>query len=227
MSNERDPKPTPQTGVTDELIEEEVHSHPLARLFGPVRRLYKWILGWAETRYAGTAMASLAWSEAVFFPVPADVLLMALCLGRPKRSFWWATVCSFWSIAGAMMAMMAGKYLVGHERVLAAMAAVHLGSEAERALALFHDYGFWAMGGAAFTPIPYKVFAWLAGFAEMHWATFLAASLIFRSLRFYSVAAVMYVFGPPAKRFIDRYFNLCTILFMILVIGVVLLLKVL
>lgn len=218
--------PTPtDSGVTDAIIEDEVRTHWSARLFRPVRRLYEWVLGWGETRYAGTAMAVLAWSEAVFFPVPADVLLMALCLGRPKRSFWWATQCTFWSILGAMMAMVAGKYLVGQERVLAAMAAVHLGAEAERALALFHDYGFLAVGAAAFTPIPYKVFAWLAGFAEMHWATFLAASAIFRSLRFYSVAGVMYIFGPPAKRFIDKYFNLCTILFMLLVIGVVVLVK--
>jgi len=218
-------EPNPETGVSDAMIEEEMRTHPVARVFGPVRRLYEWVLGWAETRHAGWAMAALAWSEAVFFPVPADVLLMTLCLGRPKRSFWWATVCSFWSIVGAMMAMLAGTYLVGQERVMAAMEAVHLGPEAGRALSLFHDYGFWAVGAAAFTPIPYKVFAWLAGFAEMHWATFLAASVIFRSLRFYSVAAVMYVFGPAAKRFIDRYFNLATILAMLLVIGVVVLVK--
>ncbi|MFO8014847.1 MAG: DedA family protein [Phycisphaerae bacterium] len=227
MPTDHKPPPTPDPGVTDDIIEEEVRSHWTARLFSPVRRLYEWVLGWAETPYAGTAMGVLAWSEAVFFPVPADVLLMALCLGRPKRSFWWAAICSFWSIVGAMTAMVAGKYLVGQERVLAAMSAVHLGPQAERALTLFHDYGFLAVGAAAFTPIPYKVFAWLAGFAEMHWATFLAASLIFRSLRFYSVAAVMYIFGPPARRFIDQYFNLCTVLLMLLVIGVVLLLKVL
>jgi len=219
-------EPTPETGVTEKAIAEEVRRHPAARLFGPVRRLYEWVLGWAETRYAGTAMGVLAWSEAVFFPVPADVLLMALCLGRPRRSFWWAAICSFWSIAGAMLAMLVGSW-VGRERVLEAMAAVYLGPEAERALSLFHDYGFWAVGAAAFTPIPYKVFAWVAGFAEMHWAEFLAASAIFRSLRFYSVAAVMYVFGPPAKRFIDKYFNLFTILLMLLVIGVVVLLKLL
>jgi len=217
---------TPETGVTDEIIADEVRSHPLARVFTPVRHLYEWVLGWAETRYAGTAMGVLAWSEAVFFPVPADVLLMALCLGRPKRSFWWATVCSFWSIAGAMLAMLAGSW-VGRERVLEAMSVIYLGEDADRALTLFHAYGFWAVGAAAFTPIPYKVFAWVAGFAEMHWATFLAASAIFRSLRFYAVAAAMYVFGPPAKRFIDKYFNLCTILFMLLVIGVVVLLKLL
>jgi len=226
LSNEHDPSPAPDTGVTDEMIEEEVRSHWLARLFSPVRRLYEWVLGWAETRHAGKAMAALAFSEAIFFPVPADLLLGALCLGRPRRSFHWATICTTFSILGGTTAMLLG-LAIGQARVTGAMQTVGLGEKAALALETFRTYGFWAVAVAALTPVPYMVFSWLAGFAQMHWATFVAASLIFRSLRFYSVAAVIYIFGPPARRFIDKYFNLCTILLMVLVIGVVVLLKVL
>ena len=80
---------------------------------------------------------------------------------------------------------------------------------------------------AALTPVPYMVFSWVAGFAEIAVWQCLLASVIFRSMRFFAVAAIVYVFGPAAKRFIDRYFNLATVLVMLLVIGVVVLVKVL
>ena len=215
---------TPETGVTDKIIREEIRAHWSARMMRPVRRLYEWVLHWAETKYAGPALAMLSFSEAIFFPVPPDVLLMALCLGKPKRSFWYAASCTFWSIAGAMLAMYAGTY-VGKERVLAVMQTVHLGTEADQALTLFHRYDFWAVAIAALTPVPYKVFAWLAGFAGCKPLTFLAASAIFRAMRFFGVAGLVYAFGAPAKRFIDRYFNLATVLVMIFLILLVMLMK--
>lgn len=224
MSDDQDPNAP--TGVTEEIIEEEIQAHALARLFGPVRRLYEWVLRWAETRHAGKAMAALAFSEAIFFPVPADLLLGALCLGRPRSSFRWATICTLFSILGGTTAMLLG-LAVGQARVTDAMAFVGLGEKAAQALDVFHEYGFWAVAVAALTPVPYMVFSWVAGFAEIAVWQFLLASVIFRSMRFFGVAAIVYVFGPAAKRFIDKYFNLVTVAVMLVVIGVVVLVKVL
>lgn len=218
-----DEKKSP-TGVTDEIIEEEVQSHALARRIGPVRRLYEWVLGWAETRHAGKAMALLAYTEAIFFPVPADLLLGALCLGKPRRSFYWALVCTFWSVLGGTTAMLLG-LAIGEARVVDAMNWVGLGEKASLALQYFRQWGFWAVAVAALTPVPYMVFSWVAGFAEIQWWQFVLASVIFRPMRFFTVAILMYVVGPPAKRFIDRYFNLATVLFMALVLAVVLALR--
>jgi len=224
LSDDQDPNAP--TGVTEEIIEEEIQAHALARLFGPVRRLYEWVLRWAETRHAGKAMAALAFSEAIFFPVPADLLLGALCLGRPRSSFRWATICTLFSILGGTTAMLLG-LAVGQARVTDAMAFVGLAEKAAQALDVFHEYGFWAVAVAALTPVPYMVFSWVAGFAEIAVWQFLLASVIFRSMRFFGVAAIVYVFGPAAKRFIDKYFNLVTVAVMLVVIGVVVLVKVL
>lgn len=215
-----EPKPETPTGVTDAIIEAEVRAHWTARMMHPVRRMYEWILHWAETRYAGTALAILAFSEAVWFPIPPDPLLVALCLGKPKRSFWYALNCTFWSTFGAMLAMLAGT-LVGKERVLDAMEYVNLRHEAEMALNLFRDYGFWAIAIAALSPIPYKVFAWIAGFAGCHWLTFLAATVIFRKFRYFMIAWLIFTFGAQAKRFIDKYFNLVFTLVMLLLVALV------
>jgi len=204
--------------VTDELIREEVQSHGLARRIGFVRRLYEWVLGWAETRHAGKAMAVLAVLEAMFLPIPADVLLIALCLGRPKSSFRWAAICTFWSVVGGTAAMLLG-LLVGEDRVVAAMALLGQGHKAAQALDLLRTYGFATVAVAALTPVPYNVCSWLAGFSEVHPLTYVAASVIFRPMRFFGVAGLVYWLGPTAKRLIDRYFNLATWVLMALLIG--------
>ncbi|MGB2782171.1 MAG: hypothetical protein WBD63_11895, partial [Phycisphaerae bacterium] len=166
------------------------------------------------------AMALLAYTEAIFFPVPADLLLGALCLGKPRRSFHWAFICSFWSILGGTTAMLLG-LAIGEARVVEAMGWVGLGSKAELALDYFRLWGFWAVAVAALTPVPYMVFSWVAGFAEIQWWQFVLASVIFRPMRFFTVAGLVYLVGPPAKRLIDRYFNLATILFMVVILAVV------
>ncbi|HUU31020.1 MAG TPA: DedA family protein [Phycisphaerae bacterium] len=219
-----DPTSQPSTGVTDEIVREEIQAHALVRRVGPVRRLYEWVLHWAETRHAGKAMAALAYTEAIFFPVPADLLLGALCLGQPKRSFHWAAICTTWSVLGGTTAMLLGM-AIGREQVIAAMAWFGQGDKADEALRIFGQWGFWAVAIAALTPVPYMVFSWVAGFAEIPLWQFVLASAIFRPMRFFAVGGLMYLFGPPAKRVIDRYFNLATILFMALVIGVVVLIR--
>ncbi len=71
---------------------------------------------------------------------------------------------------------------------------------------------------AAFTPIPYKIFTIAAGVAGISLPVFLVASLAGRGGRFFIVAAILYVLGPRAKKFIDRWFNLLTILFLALLV---------
>jgi len=214
-------KPASPTGVTDEIIQEEIQAHWTARAMRPVRRLYEWILHWAETKYAGVALGVTAFSEAVWFPIPVDPLLVALCLGKPKRSFWYALSCTFWSTFGAMFAMLAGAW-IGEERVLGVMAWFSLQDESRWALDLFRQYGFWAVAVGAVVPIPYKVFAWIAGFAEVNWLTFLVATVIFRKLRYVLIGVLIYVYGMRAKHFIDKYFN-----WVVLGTGILLLLAIL
>ena len=214
-------KPAAPTGVTDEIIQSEIQAHWTARLMRPVRRLYEWTLHWAETKYAGTALAVTAFSEAVWFPIPVDPLLVALCLGKPRRSFWYAINCTFWSTFGAMFALIVGSW-VGEERVLAVMDWLNLREESRWALDLFRQYGFWAVALGAVLPIPYKVFAWIAGFAEVNWLTFLAATVIFRKLRYMLIGWIIYAYGMRAKKFIDKYFNLVFVVTMVLLILVIL-----
>ena len=84
---------------------------------------------------------------------------------------------------------------------------------------LYEEYNFWVVFTAGFTPIPYKLITIGAGVFNINFAVFFLASVLSRSARFFLVAALIRRFGPPIKDFIDRYFNLLSIIFIILLIG--------
>ena len=190
------------------------------------RRLYDWILSWADTPYGVPALAILAFVEASFFPVPPDVLLMALALAVPKRAYRFALVASLGSVVGGALGYLIGwglwdsvgpwffQYIPG----VTPEGFTQVGD-------LFEQYGFWIIFAAGFTPIPYKIFTIAAGVFSLNFPIFLLASLIGRSLRFFLVAALFYYMGEPARRLIDKYFNLLSILLLIVIIGVILLFK--
>lgn len=183
-----------------------------------VKWLYEWVLHWAQTPYGVPALAVLAFAESSFFPVPPDVLLIALCLGLPGRAFYFAAVCSVFSVIGG-----AAGYLIGWvvwEQVQGFFFRfVFSPAVFEKVSELYHTYDFWAVFVAGFTPIPYKVFTVAAGVFELDFTRFMLASVVSRSARFFLVAALIWKFGPPIKVFIDKYFNMLTIAFVVLLVG--------
>jgi membrane protein DedA with SNARE-associated domain len=84
--------------------------------------------------------------------------------------------------------------------------------------ALYQKYDAWAVGIAGFTPIPYKLFTIAAGMFKIDFAVFVLASAVSRSARFFLVAGLIYIFGPAIQSFIDRYFNLLAVVFVVLLI---------
>ena len=89
----------------------------------------------------------------------------------------------------------------------------------------FKEYDVWIVGTAGFTPIPYKLFTITAGFVKSNFITFMVVSLVARSARFFLVAGLIWKFGPQIKKFIDKYFNILSIGFMVLLIGGFVLMK--
>jgi len=184
------------------------------------RRLYDWVLSWAETRHGPTALGVLAFAESSFFPIPPDPLLVALALGAPKRALYFATICSLASVAGgaAGYAMGWGIWAAIDDFFFAYVPGVT--PEAfESVRALYERWDFWAVFIAGFTPIPYKVFTLSSGVFGISFPVFVVASVISRSLRFFLLAGLIYFFGPGIQGFIDRYFDRLVWLFLALLIG--------
>lgn len=185
---------------------------------GLVRRLYEWVIHWASTPMAVPALAILAVAEASFFPIPPDVLLIAMALALPKRSFWYATVASVASVAGGLIGYGIG---VGLMRSVGCplVSAYHGQATFDWLAVQFTQYDFWAIFVAAVTPIPYKIFTITAGAVGTHVGTFLLASALGRPVRFFAIALLIYFLGPPVKRFLERYFNLLSVVFVVLLVG--------
>ncbi|HEX6629781.1 MAG TPA: YqaA family protein [Gemmatimonadaceae bacterium] len=185
---------------------------------GPVRRLYDWTLGWAERPGGTWALFGLAFAESSFFPIPPDVLLMALCMGRPRRSFWFALVATVGSVLGGI----AG-YFIGHSlfEQIGRPILEWYGATAtfDRVGELYRQNLVLALGTAGFTPVPYKVFTIAGGAFAVPLLPFVLISVVSRGARFALVGTLIYYFGPPVKSFIDRYFNLLSILFVVLLVG--------
>lgn len=185
-----------------------------------LRRLYHWVLHWADTPYGMPALFLLAFAESSFFPIPPDVLLLALCISIPTRAFRFALVASLGSIFGGIAGYGIG---VGLWELLAGFFFLYIPGFSEASFArvqqLFDTYNFWAVFTAGFTPIPYKVITIGAGVFHINFVIFVIASAISRSLRFFMVAWLIHRYGPAMRDFIERYFNVLTVLFMVLLVG--------
>ncbi len=189
-----------------------------------IRRLYDWVLHWAETPYGSLALIVLAFAESSFFPVPPDVLLIALAIAIPKRSFFYALETSIASVLGGILGYSIGLALMDviGWRIIDFYNARDLFTELFKT---FNEYNFWAVLVAAITPIPYKVFTISAGAAHANFAVFMMASILGRSIRFFAVGALIFVFGERIRNFIDKYFNWLSIVFVVLLIGGFVLIK--
>ena len=182
-----------------------------------LRRVYDWVLGWADHRYGGLALLLLAFAESSVFPIPPDVLLMALALGKPGAAFRFALICSVGSVAGGLAGYLIGWLLMdGLGRpIIELYNAQAAYAEVEQR---FVEYGGWAVAIAGFTPIPYKVFTIAAGATQLSLSSFVLASVLSRSARFFLISGLIYYYGPTIKVFIDKYFNILTIVFTVLVL---------
>lgn len=188
-------------------------------MFKPLRRLYDWVLGWAHHPAGTWALFGIAFAESSFFPIPPDVLQIALGLERPKRSFWYAFVSSVASVLGGIAGYFIGYFL--YESVgKGIIEFYHLQATFEKVGAYYQAQAFIWIFIAAFTPVPYKVFTIAAGVyhAFVPLPVLIIASAIGRPARFFLVGTLIYFFGPKIKEFIDRYFNLLTFLFGFLVV---------
>ena len=171
--------------------------------------LYQWMVSWSESPYADPALFLLAFAESSVFPIPPDVLLMALTLGNPSWGLYYAAIATVGSVLGGMFGYLIGWWggqpillrLLGQDRV----ATVH---------DAFERYEGWAILIAGLTPVPYKVFTIGAGAFYVNFRVFVVASLFSRGTRFFLVAGTLQVLGPWVKEVLEDYFNLFTIVLM-------------
>ncbi len=178
-----------------------------------LRRLYDWVLHWAETPYGTPALFVMSFAESSFFPIPPDVLLVALCLGDRARAFRFAFWCSVASVLGGLAGYAIGAFLwtgAGIDQFFFNYVPGFTPEVFSEVTAYYETWNFWIVFVAAFTPIPYKVITITAGVCGIGLPMFLVASIVGRSARFYLVAWVLRRWGEPASRILDKHLGWIT-----------------
>lgn len=183
-----------------------------------LRRMYDWAIRWAETPYGDWALFVIAFAESSFFPIPPDVLLIALGIAIPKKSLRYALLCSVGSVLGGCFGYLIGwQFMAGFGDKIINLYG--FGDKYSYIQDLFMKYDAWAIGIAGFTPIPYKLFTISAGAFKINFPIFFIASVISRSARFFLVGGLIYYFGPSIQVFINKYFDILAVAFTILLIA--------
>ncbi|MDD5475373.1 MAG: VTT domain-containing protein [Syntrophales bacterium] len=183
-----------------------------------IRRMYEWVLHWAETPYGAWALFFLAVAESSFFPIPPDVLLIALAVSIPSKAFKYALICTTGSVIGGVIGYGIGFYSM-QAIGMRIIEFYGLGHKYDYAADLYRRYDALTIFVAGFTPLPFKVLTISGGALKINFFVFVAASAMGRATRFLLVGALIYRFGDDIRNIIDRYFNLMTIIFTILLIG--------
>lgn len=185
---------------------------------GWFRNLYNWTVHWAKSRYAYYALFGIAFIESSFFPVPPDVLLIAMCISNPKK--WWlsAAICTIGSLCGAYLGYFIGWGL--YETIgKVIVETYHLQNVVELVGRQYAENAFITIFTAAFTPIPYKAITITAGLFKISLMTLTIASIVGRSGRFFLVAGALRIFGRKIADSIEKYFDIFSIIFILLLLG--------
>ncbi len=180
-----------------------------------LKKLYDWLGKQVHSPYAVPLLAALFFIEAIFF-VPVDPILMLYCMEYQQRSLYFALIATIASVLGGITGYFIGAALwatVGQALVL------HILSQAtfDHAVEQFKEHQNWAVLIAGFTPVPYKAVTLGAGFCKLPLVPFIINSFISRGARFFLIAGIISIWGVHMKKYIDRYFNLLAVLFVVLV----------
>lgn len=186
--------------------------------------LKQWTLKWAHSRHMAAALFVIAFTEASFFPIPPDILMIAILLINAERWIFYAGLTTVGSVLGALLG-----YLIGwgfYEAIGQHIVAIYNLQNLVNVIGeKFSSHAFFTVFIAAFTPIPFKIITISAGIFKISLWKMILASIIGRGSRFLAVAFITKVFGKKLNSFIFKYFNIFSLAVIIIAILVFLLFK--
>ncbi len=158
-------------------------------------------------RFGAAGLFVVAFAESSFFPVPPDVMLLPMCIAHPQAAAWYSVIATASSVLGAAFG-----YLVGARGGRPLLLRFTDEQGLRTVQRLFDKYGGWAVGVAAFTPIPYKVFTIASGIFRVRLTPFFTASIIGRGGRFFLEAVLAVRYGEAFREIVGPRFETITLL---------------
>ena len=189
-----------------------------------LKRTYNWTLEKAQHKNAKWYLSLISFAESSFFPIPPDILLVPMALASKVNALFYAFICTLFSVLGGILGYAIGYFFFNSVGIYI-VEFYHL----ENSFSVFEDYyrefGILIVLGAGITPFPYKFITIASGVFGLNIFLFIIVSFIGRGLRFYLIAILLYFFGEKIKLIIDKYFNILTIVFFILLVGSVFIIR--
>lgn len=189
-----------------------------------IRRLYDWTIRLAAHKHAVWALCGISFLESIIFPIPPDAVLVPMCLTNRRKAFLYAFVCTLASVAGGVVAYGIGYFL--YDTIGKGIIAFYgMTAKFDSVKAAYDEWGAWLLVAKGFAPVPYKIMAILSGVLQMNVLVFAIASAGGRAIRFFTLAALVWKFGEPVQKFIEKYLTIVCLVFLGLIIGGFIMLK--
>jgi membrane protein YqaA with SNARE-associated domain len=182
-----------------------------------LKNLYNKILLISAKPKAEIFLGSIAFIESSFFPIPPDLLLLPMALARPLKWIRLAIIATFFSVLGGVFGYFIGVFLwdtIGQSII----DFYHLENQFDVFRNNYNEKGALIVFIAGFTPIPYKLITISSGGMHLDLMTFIVASLLSRGARFFILTGIIRIFGDTAKKIIDKYFGILTLVIGLIII---------
>ena len=189
-----------------------------------LKKTYNWTLEKAQHKNAKWYLSLISFAESSFFPIPPDILLIPMALASKAKALFYAFICTLFSVLGGILG-----YAIGYFFFNSVGIYIVEFYQLDNSFSVFENYykelGILIVLGAGITPFPYKFITIASGVFGLNIFLFIIISIIGRGLRFYLIAILLYFFGEKIKLIIDKYFNILTIIFFILLVGSVFIIR--
>lgn len=153
------------------------------KIFGA---MYDKTMAWSKHRFAVFWLSFVSFIEAIFFPIPPDVMLIPMSMSKPQSAVKFALYTAIASAIGGVVGYAIGYYAFEWVQYYIQQWGYEAGFN--QAMDWFKEWGVLVVFVAGFSPIPYKVFTICAGVMQMAFLPFLITAFVSRLARFLLVA---------------------------------------
>ena len=166
---------------------------------------YSGVLDFILERTNSAVLGFVSFTEAIIQPLPPDLVYLPMlydAMDNKPLVMWYFLVVTLTSVAGSYIG-----YLIGQRWGRQLLDRFAKTKHVEKLEALTTKNGTVGIFIAAFSPIPYKVFGWVAGMGEMDKRSFIAAGLVGRGMRFGLEALLIGIYGKAALDTINTFLD--------------------
>ncbi|MFM9973981.1 MAG: YqaA family protein [Beijerinckiaceae bacterium] len=183
-----------------------------------LKRAYDWIVSYASHPRAALVLFAVTFIESSISPIPPLPLLIPMCLANPKRSWYYALVCTAGACAGGFVGYGIG-HLLYDTLGLWIINLYGLAGKAQELISSSNNYWFWVLVTKGLTPIPFKIVTIMSGFLNFSLPLFFVGMFVSRLTFFFMFAIAIQFYGENIRTFIERHLPLTTGILLFFLIG--------